>query len=104
MPLLFSYGTLQQEDVQRSTFGRTLSGERDELPQHERAVVVQGELRHANAKFNGDVGSRVAGTVFVVTDEELALADTFEAPFEYERVEVTLESGKRAWAFVFSAT
>src|SRR5215467_2630490 len=27
MPLLFSYGTLQQESVQRSTFGRTLEGE-----------------------------------------------------------------------------
>jgi hypothetical protein len=32
MPLLFSYGTLQQEDVQWSTFGRLLEGEPDELP------------------------------------------------------------------------
>ncbi len=31
MPLLFSYGTLQQEDVQLSTFGRLLQGQRDEL-------------------------------------------------------------------------
>ena len=32
MPLLFSYGTLRQEDVQMLTFGRRLIGRRDELP------------------------------------------------------------------------
>jgi hypothetical protein len=37
MPLLFSYGTLQQEDVQWSTFGRLLEGQRDELPGFERS-------------------------------------------------------------------
>ena len=29
MPLLFSYGTLQHEEVQLSTFGRKLAGEKD---------------------------------------------------------------------------
>ena len=29
--LLFSYGTLQQDDVQRSTFGRLLRGRADAL-------------------------------------------------------------------------
>jgi hypothetical protein len=31
MALLFSYGTLQQPDVQRATFGRLLRGEPDAL-------------------------------------------------------------------------
>jgi hypothetical protein len=31
MPLLFSYGTLQQEGVQRATFGRLLKGSADAL-------------------------------------------------------------------------
>jgi hypothetical protein len=31
MPLLFSYGTLQQKDGQIATFGRLLAGEPDEL-------------------------------------------------------------------------
>jgi len=31
MALLFSYGTLQQEAVQMSTFGRLLDGQPDEL-------------------------------------------------------------------------
>jgi hypothetical protein len=39
MPLLFSYGTLQQEDVQLSTFGRLLHGQRDELPGFEQSFV-----------------------------------------------------------------
>ena len=39
MPLLFSYGTLQEEDVQRSTFGRLLHGTRDELPGFEQSLA-----------------------------------------------------------------
>jgi hypothetical protein len=31
MPRLFSYGTLQQDTVQMSTFGRLLQGQADEL-------------------------------------------------------------------------
>jgi len=31
MPLLFSYGTLQDEPVQRATFGRKLEGSADGL-------------------------------------------------------------------------
>ena len=29
MPLVFSYGTLQQEDVQLATFGRLLHGQKE---------------------------------------------------------------------------
>ena len=39
MPLLFSYGTLQQPNVQRSTFGRLLRGHADELPGFEPSLV-----------------------------------------------------------------
>ena len=39
MPLVFSYGTLQQEDVQRSTFGRLLQGQRDDLLGFEPSLV-----------------------------------------------------------------
>ncbi|HAO29187.1 MAG TPA: UDP-N-acetylmuramate--alanine ligase, partial [Chryseobacterium indologenes] len=31
MPYLFSYGTLQKEQVQLETFGRILQGEKDTL-------------------------------------------------------------------------
>ena len=61
MPLLFSYGTLQQENVQLSTFGRLLQG-RDELPGFEQSLVriedpqvaaKSGKTHHANVTFNG---------------------------------------------------
>ena len=109
MPLLFSYGTLQQEDVQRATFGRLLDGQRDELTGFEPSVVriedpqqaaVSGRTHHANLVFNGRADSRVPGTVFEVSDAELAAADDYERPARYERVAVTLASGKEAWVYV----
>ena len=39
MPLMFSYGTLQQDNVQLSTFGRLLQGQRDELLGFEQSLV-----------------------------------------------------------------
>ena len=39
MPLLFSYGALQHEEVQLATFGRALKGEPDLLIGYEPALV-----------------------------------------------------------------
>ncbi len=94
MPLLFSYGTLQEEDVQLSTFGRRLDGQRDELVGYERGTVGP----HANV--TAKEGSRVAGTVFEVTDGELARSDEYERVFSYERVEARMASGRTAWVYV----
>ena len=70
---LFSYGTLQQADVQMSTFGRLLQGYADELIGFEQLeleiedaqfVAASGRSRHAIVTFNGRDDSRVRGTVF----------------------------------------
>jgi hypothetical protein len=112
MPLLFSYGTLQQEDVQLSTFGRRLDGQRDELPGFEPSSVRiddpqvaarLGKTHHANVRFNGKDDSRVPGMVFEVTDAELAGVDEYEIPFSYERVTATLASGRQAWVYAHGA-
>jgi gamma-glutamylcyclotransferase (GGCT)/AIG2-like uncharacterized protein YtfP len=109
MPLLFSYGTLQHDDVQRSTFGRLLSGEPDELLGYDASSVkipdpavsaALGRTHNANATFTGDRNTRLPGTVFEVSDAELARADEFEALFSYERVSATLASGREAWVYV----
>jgi hypothetical protein len=39
MPRLFSYGSLQQEEVQVATFGRKLEGEKDLLVGYEPSLV-----------------------------------------------------------------
>jgi hypothetical protein len=110
MPRLFSYGTLQQEEVQLATFGRKLVGEKDLLIGYEPSLVpiTDPELaarlkktHHDNAANTGDDWSNVQGTAFEVTDAELAMADTFEAPFSYKRVAVTLASGNDAWVYVY---
>ena len=109
MPLLFSYGTLQQEDVQRSTFGRLLQGSRDELVGFEPSsvpiaaphlVAASGRTHHASVTFNCRGESRVGGTVFEVTDAELAAADRHEEPAGFRRVSVTLASERPAWVYV----
>src|SRR5438132_13984378 len=109
MPLLFSYGTLQQDDVQLSGFGHLLQGSEDELPGFElssvpiedpQVIARLGLTHHASVTFSGRSDSRVQGTVFDVTDDELDAADRFERPFNYERIHVTLASEKQAWVYV----
>ena len=113
VPLLFSYGTLQREEVQRSTFGRRLQGHADQLPGFESSLVkiedpqvvaTSGQTHHANVTFNGRDDSRVSGTVFEVTDDELAAADRYEQLAAYERVTAILASGKQAWVYVDAST
>lgn len=109
MPLVFSYGTLQLEGVQLSTFGRLLHGWRDELPGFEpslvpiedpQVVATSGKTHHDNATFNGRSDSRVRGTVFEITDAELAAADQYERAAAYKRVAARLVSGREAWVYV----
>jgi hypothetical protein len=80
MPLLFSYGTLQQEAVQRATFGHRLRGEPDELLGLDPAfVAASGKADHAIVR-------------------ELVMADACE-PAGYTRVSARLASGRQAWVY-----
>jgi gamma-glutamylcyclotransferase (GGCT)/AIG2-like uncharacterized protein YtfP len=112
MPLLFSYGTLQLETAQISAFGRTLSGQPDELPGCEpssvriedpKAAADLGRTHYANVTFNGRKDSRVSGTVYEITDAELAAADRYEEDAAYRRIAAVLASGKQAWVYVHRA-
>ena len=107
MPLLFSYGTLQQEAVQLATFGQRLDRHPDDLVAFERAVLTvqdpefvarSGQADHAIVRYTGREGSRVAGTVLELSDAELAAADRYE-PAGYARVLARLASGKEAWVY-----
>ena len=112
MPLLFSYGTLQQESVQRSTFGRRLDGHADEIVGFELStmrvedpafVAASGKADHAMVKFTGRDEDRVRGMVFELTDAELASADRYE-PAGYARVPAMLASGGTAWVYADERT
>jgi hypothetical protein len=107
MPLLFSYGTLQQAAVQLATFGRLLRGEPDELVGFVQTVrevkdpafvAESGKRLHAIVRFDGNDESRVRGTALEVTDAELADADRYE-PEGWTRMAATLASGRQAWVY-----
>ena len=109
MPLLFSYGTLQLDDVQHATFGRRLRGDADALVgfatgsvpiDDPTAVAATGRTHHANAVRTGRLDERLPGTAFEVSDAELAAADRYEQPARYIRIETALASGRRAWVYV----
>jgi gamma-glutamylcyclotransferase (GGCT)/AIG2-like uncharacterized protein YtfP len=104
VPRLFSYGTLQNPDIQRSTFGRTLVGRPDQLPGYELTTLsVAGQATHANARYNGRRDCHVRGQAFQVTDAELQAADRYEHAASYGRVAVELASGDCAWVYVHGA-
>jgi hypothetical protein len=105
---LFTYGTLQLEEVQLDTFGRKLEGRPDVLPGYRLVpiriedadfVVKSGTADHRNLKFTGNESDFVEGIVFSVTSEELEKSDSYE-PEGYERVLVQLQSGANAWIYL----
>src|SRR5277367_1369267 len=105
---LFSYGTLQQEDVQLATFRRRLAGVSDALVGYRQSMVAiddpdvvrtSGMTHHPIVAFTGVSEDRVPGAVFEITDAELAHADAYEVA-AYVRVKALLASGLEAWVHV----
>lgn len=106
--LLFSYGTLQQADVQLATFGRLLTGDADALPGFKQSMVritdpaviaTSGADHHPIVAASPDKTDEAPGTVFVITEAELHAADTYEVS-DYKRVAVRLKSGRDAWVYI----
>ena len=98
--LLFSYGTLQDRNVQIANFGRELTGREDALPGYARRLVSIGDSQYANAEASSNLEDAVSGMVFEITEQELAAADEYEKDAEYGRISVTLGSGAQAWVYV----
>jgi len=108
MSHLFSYGTLQKEQVQIETFGRILQGEKDILAGYklEMLEITDPEvLRKSNQKyhpileFSGNAEDEVEGVLFEVSDEEILQADEYEVD-DYKRIETVFKSGKKGFIYV----
>lgn len=108
MEYLFSYGTLQNPEVQHATFGERVHGEPDALIGFRRDMIeitdpdvlaLSGERFHPVVSHSGNRADRVTGTVFKLTAEQMARADAYEVD-DYERARVTLASGREAWLYV----
>jgi hypothetical protein len=107
---LFSYGTLQSEAIQFTTFGRRLEGKPDRLmgycvtmiPISDDKLLAPGSTRHRNIQSTGVASDTVEGAVFTVTKQELEQADEYEKAAGYERVLIQLESGVSAWVYLYT--
>ncbi len=99
MENLFVYGTLKEPEIQKKIFGRAAQGTPDVLPEYTRtSLEIQGSTYPIAVPKEGAV---IQGMVIEVGLDELKLIDEFETT-TYQRVKVTLKSGKTAWVFVIS--
>ena len=107
--LLFSYGTLRKKSVQIANFARELTGREDVLPGYTQKLVAItdpqiavwiGETHYANVEPSSNPEDTISGTVFEITERELAAADQYEEAAQYRRILVTLGSGDQAWVYV----
>ena len=105
---LFSYGTLQLEEVQRATYGRLLQGTPDTLTGYRlvpltitsaEVVALSGEPVHMIACRTGDPADCIAGIVYRITPAELEATDDYEGD-AYARIEVRLQSGATAFVYI----
>ncbi len=108
MENLFSYGTLQQENVQLSTFNRKLEGNQDAITSYKlslleikdpQVIATSGKTHHPIVEYTGNVLDTVAGTVFKISSKELQQADEYEVS-DYKRVRASLKSGEQTWVYV----
>jgi gamma-glutamylcyclotransferase (GGCT)/AIG2-like uncharacterized protein YtfP len=107
MELLFSYGTLQQKNVQLANFGRELKGKADALPNYrvgeiritdKRVLRESGKEFHPILEYTGNYKDQVTGRVYELTSKELTQADNYEVD-DYQRVMAVLKSGLKCWIY-----
>jgi gamma-glutamylcyclotransferase (GGCT)/AIG2-like uncharacterized protein YtfP len=95
LELLFVYGTLHEPAVQIRLIGHTVPSEPDTLGGYERDFSLLPPYPVAMPAEN----SEIDGHVLEITAEELILFDIYETE-AYQRIRVTLQSGKEAWVYI----
>lgn len=97
---LFTYGTLQEENIQLTVFSRTLSGFNDTLLGYklsdEKVVGVYPVMQSSDEPTDF-----VNGRVYMCSNNEILEVDKYEGP-AYKRIKVGLNSGISAWAYISS--
>jgi hypothetical protein len=95
---------------QLATFGRELDGYVDAVTGYElhyvtitdpQVIATSGIDRHAITCRTDRPDAHLDGTVFTITEAELAAADAY-AVDDYRGISVPLRSGPPAWVYVFA--
>jgi len=95
---VFTYGTLQEKDVQLGVFSRPLIGFEDELHSF-RIAKEKVAGQYPTIEFTKNQDDRIKGKVYTLTPTELNKADRYEGQ-AYKRQEIELISGKKAWVYL----
>ncbi len=98
MNYLFTYGTLQDPQVQQYIFGRILAGKVDFLSGFKRLENAVYE-RYPLVVQTNDLKTKVEGMAYEVSESDLKKADIYETS-AYTRMKVLLESGTTAWVYI----
>ena len=99
---LFTYGTLQHEDIQENLFGRMLQGTPEILIGYAlKKINIEEEfgiVAYDILVETGNPEDTINGIIYEITTKELHQADLYEG-FHYKRVEVNLQTNEKAWAY-----
>lgn len=108
---IFSYGTLQDPQVQAQVLNRQVESWPDTLSHYELGLItitdvsvlaISQQDQHPIIHFSGNADDKVNGVVLKITEAELLNFDQYETS-DYQRVSVCLDSGVTCFAYVASA-
>nr|WP_297764015.1 gamma-glutamylcyclotransferase family protein [uncultured Muriicola sp.] len=95
---LFTYGTLQDKEVQQMVFSRILKGNKDHLKEHTISKELVGGL-YPTVRSSPQSVKGVPGIVYIISKDELQRVDVYEGD-AYFRKKVMLSSGTEAWVYL----
>lgn len=105
MQKLFTYGTLQNPDVQEELFGRVLKGKPETLKGYQlKEIQIEEEfglVTYPIITETQNPNDTINGIVYEVSATDLRQADLYEGVY-YKRVEVHLQSNQNAWAYTLA--
>lgn len=97
---VFSYGTLQNPEVQMELYQRVLEGQSERLSGYVLESINLPDssfnyITYPIAKPTGNPQDIIEGFVFYLSEHELKITDTYESE-AYARVQIKLDSGIEA--------
>lgn len=100
MPLLFTYGTLQNNNIQRQLFGKEIHGTKDFLRCYKLETIKIPKNHplaetYFIARYTGNQNDKIDGTVYKLDNNELVITDKYEGS-SYQRKTILLNSNKEA--------
>ncbi len=102
MENLFAYGTLKDNEIQETIFGRVLTGTPDKLVGYAiKEINIEEEfgiIQYPIIVETENSDDTISGILYKLSQHELQLADTYEG-IHYKRIQVVLHSKETVWTY-----